>query len=123
MTTEQILALDMRKSGNEEKLQKALKKIKKFQKYENEKVPLEEIESLLSHMCVNYCITVQWIHVSHYDYITRYTWGAKRSDTHVWIEDVYGIGLYETTAKLVIMLFSRIKKGEIPKREKEKNES
>lgn len=118
MTTEQILMLKMDVPGNKEKLQKALRKIKKFEKYDiNTDIPLEKLEHFLWYVCTNYCVVTQWMHASFYGDRLRYTWGAKRSDTHEWIEDVYGISIYEVVAKLVIMLYSRIKKGEIPKKE------
>lgn len=114
MTTEQILALDMRVDGNREKLQKVLSKIKPFAKYE--KVPLEMIEKLIGKMCRKYNVRVQYMFITRNDDCDYYTLSVKRDDTHEWIGSVYGITLYEVFAKLAVMLYALVKKGEIPER-------
>lgn len=115
MTTDQILSLDMRDAESAEKLQKALKKIKPFSKEEG-KVRLELIEKFLLKICRKYVLKIQYIMPSMLTETMYYSLSVKRDDTHEWQGSVYGMTIYEVFAKAAVLLYSKVKKENIPER-------
>lgn len=121
MTTEQLLSLNCKSEENKEMLQRALRKIKPFAKYENEEVPLEILEKFIYKMTSKYNVDLQWITYSRLDNNEPY-WSAslkKGSPNHNWIGTVYGISIYELLCKFCILMYSSIKKGDVEERKEE----
>lgn len=113
--------LDCRKSENREIIQKVLKKIKPFSKYdESTDVPLEMVEMLIHKLTNKYFIRIQWINHSSIPFRgeEEFLWSVsmKRDDTHAWVGNVTGLTLYEMAAKTAIKMFSITKNGDIPER-------
>lgn len=120
MTVEEILAIDCRSEENKEKLQKALQKIKPFAQYaeEGKKVPLEKIEKLIDKMCRKYYLVTQYMMFARIkDNVSWYNLSCKKDDTGEWLGTVYGATLYETFAKVAILLYSAVRKGEVKERD------
>lgn len=118
---EKIINADYRIKENRIMVQNYLKKFKAFKKYE-EKIPLEAIEKQLRLICNKYYIMPQWLSISYTEETNAiYSLGMKTSDTHKWINTVYGITLYEVFAKALILAFFEVKKGNVKPKE-ESNE-
>lgn len=119
MTTESLLALDCCEDGSKELLQKALRKMKPLERYADKDgdIPLEKLESLLKAMCRKYCVRMQYIIFSvNENGMITYNMSVKRDDTHSWLGTVYGLDIYETFCKAAILIYSSVKKQEIPER-------
>ena len=122
MKTDEILNLDYRKEENKEIIQKVLRKIKPLSKFSEESnIPIEAIEKVIHVMVNKYEITPQWLTISYHEQdVNLYSISVKTSNTHKWLGNVYGVYLYEVFAKLAIKIYSEIKSGKIPEREKSK---
>lgn len=119
MKTEDIMYIDYRKEENKEIIQKALRKIKAFSKFEEgTEVPLEELEKGVFYLASKYKLEPQWITMGFKacDKNILYSASLKTSDTYKWLGSVYGKCLYELFAKLVIKMYSEIKVNKIEKR-------
>lgn len=129
MTTDAILILDCRKEENKVIIQKALRKIKPLQKFEDveEDIPLEMIEKVINVIIGKYCVCIQWISHHKHPLITEDTsmwWSCslKTDDDHKWLGSFYGATMYELLAKCAIKLYAGTLKDEYRKRSKEQEE-
>lgn len=116
MTVRQIIETDFRKEEGRKIIQKALKKIGKFAEYE-EDVPISEIERFIFAVTRKYQICVQYLFFpKKHKEVEYYCADIKRDDNDEWISAVYAVQIYEMFAKIAILMYSIVKKGEIPKR-------
>ena len=123
MKTEDVLNLDYREEKSKEIIQKVLKKIGPLSKYsENEIVPIEAIEKLISVLTRKYEIQPQWINFNYNNSIHTYSCGIKTSNTHEWLGDAYGMCVYELFAKIAIKMYSEVKTRNIPEKSPSKQE-
>ena len=121
MKTEDILNLDYRKEENQEAIQRVLRKIKPLSKFsDDENIPFEKLEKLIGLYQNKYAIKIQYI-IPNYEGSIIYSASLLRSDNFKWIGNVYGMCMYELFAKIVIKMYTEIKKG-IPEKSKSDNE-
>lgn len=133
LKTDDILHIDCRTEEGYHKLQKYLLKIPQLKKsYEKQQsgekelwnlsgIPEEVLERLLHMFCIKkgyQVMNIQPFYGKGHDEFVFYTASAKRIDGHVWIGNVYGKSLYETLAKLIIMIYADIRN---PKQESVSN--
>ena len=121
MTVNEIIALDFRKEENKKKIQKALRKIKPFEKIGiEEDVPIEKLEKFMFLVCKKYSVRVQYMFFpcfSKDSEVLMYSLSIKRDDTHEWITSIHTISVYEAFAKVCIALYYITKKKMVPERE------
>ena len=119
MTTEQILLLDGTYNENDKKtIQKVLRKIKPLSKYsDEERVPIEALEKMVTVITTKYAIQPQWITCTYHGELAgqygHYSRGVKTSDTHAWLGTVSTRSLYGLLSKLVIFMYAQVKSGSI----------
>jgi hypothetical protein len=119
MTTEQILRLDgTYNEDNKNTIQKVLRQIKPLSRYsEEERVPIEALEKMVTTITTKYAIQPQWITCTYYGDLAKqyghYSCGVKTSDTHAWLGTVSTSSLYELLSKLVIFMYAQVKSGSI----------
>ena len=107
--------LDCRDDKNKEKIQSVLRKIKNFSEYD--KVPIEMLEKFVFAACKKYEICVQYMMFpNHARGRIYYSCSVKREDTEEWVGSVNAVEVYEVFAKVAILIYAVVKKGEIPKR-------
>lgn len=114
MTTKEVMNLDCRDEKSRAIIQKVLKQIKPLSKYSDESdIPLDAIEKAISVMCKKYIMNVRElvpdVQGNHEHTIWRAT--IVNDNNFKVIENVYGITLYETLAKIAIRLFAEVRKG------------
>ena len=119
MTTDQILLLDGTHDENSKKtIQKVLRKIGPLSRYSDEEfVPIEALEKMVTVITKKYAIQPQWIACTYDSDISgvygNYSCGVKTSDTHAWLGTVMTCSIYELMAKLVIFMYAQVKSGNI----------
>lgn len=111
MTVKQIIDLDYRVDENANILQKALRQIQPLSKYEFEEVPLWAIEKVLHSMSHKYDL---WV-----SELVQDPWSNAKFD--IWrgvifmgksrLKPVFGASIYEVLAKMVILMYSKVKSG------------
>lgn len=119
MTTKELLNLDYREDKNKQIIQKALLHIKPLSKFsDDEHVPFEAVEKLIHLICSKYKIWVQNISLdsrANDDYdVSRCV--LINEDNLEQIDVVFGMCMYELFAKVVIVLWSEVKKENIKRR-------
>lgn len=119
MTTEQILLLDGTHDDKGKKtIQKVLRKIGPLSKYSDEEiVPIEALEKMVTVITKKYAIQPQWIACTYDSDLAgvygHYSCGVKTSDTHAWLGTVMTHSIYELLSKLVIFMYAQVKSGKI----------
>lgn len=111
MTTKEILNLDYYE--NQDVFQKALRKIKPFEKYpEGEEIPLEDLEKLISRYEYKYALMLQYICPLYIQGERNvYSASIKRSDTQEHLGYIYGSTFYELFVKLCFKYYTEVKHG------------
>ena len=109
------MALDCRDEEKLKIINKALLKIKPLSRYENEeRVPLEKVETYVEKVQRKYDIKVQYMNFSTHDEESRwYNVSVMTKKSHEWLGSVHGYTLYEVWAKLALQLFIWIKEGKV----------
>lgn len=123
MKTEDILSLDCRKEENKRIIQKALRKLKPFKRYEDDDddIPQEKVEKFMEVLQRKYEVQIQYIMPAVVpNEIMWWTLSIKRTDNHSWLGSVYGHDMYETLCKAIIKMVSEIKVKDIPERKEKK---
>lgn len=119
MTTSELLNLDYRDKENKQIIQKALSKVKPLSKYSDEKqVPIEAIEKLVHLVCYRYQI---WVRSISLDSQANEDYDVLRceviDETNLQQkQNIFGMCIYELYAKLVIYLWSEMKKESLKRR-------
>lgn len=115
MKTYQLMALDCRKEENLKTINKALLKIKPLSRYEDEeRVPLEKVETYVEKVQRKYDIRVQYMKFSTADDESRwYNISVMTRKSHEWLGSIHGYTLYEVWAKLALQLFIWIKEERV----------
>lgn len=113
MKLEDIMNLNFEDDKSYEIMQKALKKIKAFSKYED--ISLEQLEKFVTKIVCKYDVILHYIMISKVDNRLLYSL-STRNEKGKWLGTVYGISLYEIYAKLSIKLYSMVKNEEVMKR-------
>lgn len=116
MKTSEIISLDLREEGNEEIIQKVLRKIKPFDRCNKEKVSFELLEKFVSKVCRKYLVCTQYIMISRFNEYDYYTMSLRNDETGSWMCSIYGLTIYEIFAKASIFLYSKVKSDEIAER-------
>ena len=119
MTTKELLNLDYRDKQNKQIIQKALLRIKPLSKFSDEEyVPFEAVEKLLHLIGSKYKVWVKDITLD-----SQVGDGYDVSRAHIIHEDnletmeiVFGMCMYELFAKVVIFLWSEVKKEHLKRR-------
>lgn len=111
MKMSQVIGLDMRIEGNEEKLREALTKLPFFGE---DSVTLEDIEKAIKKMQKKYPIKLAYISISEGDDVDEeppyyYSCMIKRTDDHKHVKTVWGVTLFEALAKVAILMYGYIK--------------
>lgn len=116
MKTADILDLNCMTVEGKEKLQKALRHLKPFRKYDMDtNIPLESIEKYVGILSRKYHIMMQYITPTYIpNNVDFFSCSFKRTDTHKWLGCVYANTLYELYAKVAIKMVYEIKHEEIP---------
>lgn len=124
MKTEDILNIDCRKEEGFYEIQKFLLKIpqlnKKYEKllsgekelWKENGIPVDVLERMLHMLCIKkgyQVMNIQPFYGKKHDEFVFYTSSAKRIEDHTWIGNVYGVSLYESVAKLIIMIYADIR--------------
>lgn len=118
MTTQELLRLDYREEENREVIKRALCKIKPLAKYsECDEIPLEKLEKTVEVLIRKYEVMVNSITPTIIENeMFWYTARVTKTDDLKYLGCCYGCCIYELMAKLVIKLYSDIKKLKIPER-------
>lgn len=114
MTTKEIMNLDCRNEKSRATIQKVLRQIKPLSKYSDESdIPLDAIEKAISVMCKKYIMNVRDLTPDVFGNHEHTIWRATivNDKNFKVIENVYGVSLYETLAKIAIRLYAEVKKG------------
>lgn len=114
MTTNQILNLDYRLEENKKIIQKVLRQVKPLSRYsEDEEIPMSALEKAIYVMSKKYEMRIHSIAPDIWSAEKTTIWRASIiSDRNLTIRgNVYGISLYELSAKIVIKMYSEIKLG------------
>lgn len=123
MTTDDILNIDCRKEENKTKLNRFLYNVKPIQKKmgndKTKKIPLTVLENVLHGICIKYGYRTQGFMPVYLedenDKTKKVFWAYSVSvmdENKSWKGMVYGKTLWETVAKVIIKIYSEIKKGE-----------
>lgn len=122
MTTQELLDLDYYVEENKTLIQKALRKIKPFSKYEMDKeIPLLKLEMLVSKYQHKYCLMINYITPTYIpEERNTYCASIKRTDTMKYLENVYATSLYELFAKLCIKFYYEVEKRNVPQQDWDK---
>lgn len=104
MKTNEILNLDYRVEENKKIIQNVLRKIKPLSKYSDEKVPLEAIEKVIKIISEKYKIWPKPMKLTGVYSV------EVEDDNFKSLGKVYGMCVYEVFAKLVIKMYSEIRK-------------
>ena len=120
MRVRDILQLDCREEESKEVIQKMLKKIKPFSKYENEDVEISKIEKFIGVATKKYDLYVRDIMfasiVTDNNEILYNLHLYRESDLQI-ICEIYGCELYELMAKTAIYIYALIKNEKVRKRD------
>ena len=114
MTTQELLDMDMSKRKNKDIICKILHKVEPVQiqhSYEGE-MSLKVLEKALLEMCAQYSYGVQTIYPYFEEKQFRFYTASviKKTDTTIWCGNVYGKTMWEIFAKLIIKIYSEIKR-------------
>lgn len=116
MTMNQLLNLDCREEGNDEIIQKYLKKIKPLAKYKGiENVPLYKVEKVITVLSKKYNMRIREFVPDVWSNDEETIWRATLIDDRNLNQAgiIYGLSLYEVFAKTAIYMYSiREKVGE-----------
>lgn len=112
LTTQQVLDLDCRKEGSKNTIQRVLRQIKPLSKYPEEEVlPLEAIEKAIQVMDRKYNLGINYISCDTRSTKAGTIWAAHLCNASEYrFATVYGLSLYEVTAKAAIRLYSELKR-------------
>ena len=120
MRVRDILQLDCREEENKKVIQKMLKKIKPFSKYEDEDVEISKIEKFIGVATKKYDLYVRDIMfasiVTDNNEILYNLHLYRESDLQI-ICEIYGCELYELMAKTAIYIYALIKNEKVRKRD------
>lgn len=118
MKTKEILELDYSQSENKKIIQKALKKIKPFSKYEDEDVKMCKIEKFIGVAVKKYDLCVRDISFAGITIDNKciYSLHLINESKLQYFDTVYGCELYELIAKAAIYIYSLIKEEKVGKR-------
>jgi hypothetical protein len=117
MTTNELLELDCRIEGNKAILQKALKMLKPFTKYE-EDIPTESLEKVIFAISRKYEISIKEVYPAPFSNKKETIWhatiinDARPLDAYC----VHGISIYEVLCKSIVKMHSMLKKNEVKER-------
>lgn len=118
MTTEQLLLLNCSKKENEQKINKAMWKIKPVAKIlekngcsKDEKAPIELLEQALHGLCEHYPYRLQqiWTYCEDKQFKFYHLGIMHVTDTYEWLGDINGRTLWEVVAKAIIKIYVHIK--------------
>ena len=111
MKTEEILNIDCREEHGREKIESFLLKIKPLRKRVKEEgeITLEVLESVLHGLSIRYGYAVMQI-APYYEEKKRFVFFKgevmkREENTNIWKGTVYGITLWELTAKMIIKIY------------------
>lgn len=114
MTTQELLDIDMTEQKNKEIICRMLYKLKPMKKLaENtQAIKMEHLEKVLQGLCSHYNYGVQTIYpyFEEKKFVFYCASITKKEDTTLWKGNVYGKTMYEVFAKLIIKIYSEIKK-------------
>lgn len=114
MTTQELLDIDMTEQKNKEIICRMLYKLKPMQKLvENpQAIKMEHLEKVLQGLCSHYNYGVQTIYpyFEEKKFVFYCASITKKEDTTLWKGNIYGKTIYEVFAKLIIKIYSEIKK-------------
>lgn len=113
MTVQEIIELDYREEDNRNVIQKYLKKIKPFTKYNNnEEVPFNKIEKLVGILSKKYNLRIRELAPDIWTADEGVIWKAViiNDTTNLTKCIIYGLSLYEVFAKTVIYMYLERKK-------------
>lgn len=111
MTTKELLGLTY--EGNENKFQKALRKIKPFENIGIEKeIPFTKLEKLIGMYERKYAVMCHWLCPTFLPG-EKDIWCANVANTETgeMFDNLYGSSLYEIFTKLAILYYSEVKNG------------
>lgn len=114
MTTNEVINLDYREKKNKIIIQKVLRKIKPLSKYpDGSEIPLNDLEKVITIISKKYPLRVRELYPDIWSNDKLIIWKATlmNETTFKVIGSVYGVSIYEVFAKIVIKLYSEIKKG------------
>lgn len=109
-----ILNLDYRLEESQERIQQILYKIKPLTKYENygSKVPLEQLEKVMSILCRKYGFMAKIELLCMPDNVDIYKASIQQLEEYQELGRVYGCCLYELCAKATILMYDKSRKVE-----------
>ena len=121
MNTQDILNLDYRKKENQEIIDKAIRRIKPFDKLKpGERITLEMLENVVGKYCRKYAVMMQYITPTFMrGEINYYSCSIKETMKHKWLGNVYAHTMYEVFAKVLIKIYSDVKSGSVVERDEE----
>lgn len=111
----EVIEGDFRIDGFEDEVQTWLRKIKPLAKRTpvNEKVKIDDIESLIHKICKKYQYKIQWINLTIIkDEIPWYSVSIVDEKTHEWKKTLYGITIYELFSKVALYLYAATRESE-----------
>lgn len=114
MTTQELIDMDMTEQKNREIIYKMLYKLKPMQKLvaNPQAIKMEHLEKVLQGLCSRYNYGVQTIYpyFEEQKFVFYCASVTKKEDTTLWKGNVYGRTMHEVFAKLIIKVYSEIKK-------------
>lgn len=103
----EIIQLDCRQRQNVEIIQSELVKIKPLAKYQGEKVPIEELEKLVSVLSNKYNVHLVYISVDTWSNENLIIWRSSVLNDNVFKPIIiYGASIYEVFAKSALYMYS-----------------
>lgn len=125
MAEKSIINYNFSNLEEKEKAIEMLSKIKPFRKYDGD-VPLEAMESFINHICRKYKVRIGYVFLAfgigvdkenkEKEYKRPYDCIPIISDTGEHIAHINALTMYELFVKLSIILYKKIKNGEILER-------
>ena len=119
MTTNEIMLLNGTDNKEHKKIiQKVLRKVGPLSRYsDEERVPIEALEKMITTITKKYAIQPQWIVCIYSGELAGkhgyYSCGVKTADMHTWLGTVTTHCIYDLLAKLVIFMYAQVKAGKI----------
>lgn len=103
----EIIQLDCREPKSVEIIQSELVRIKPFVKYQEKKVPIEELEKLISVLSSKYNVHIVYISVDTWSNENLIIWrSAILNDNAFNTTIIYGASIYEVFAKSALYMYS-----------------
>lgn len=124
---EKLLNVDCRKEKGWDKIQEYLLSVSQIRKAfervctdDMSEIPIDILEKYVHQVSVRkgyQIINIQPFYGKKHDELVFYTSSVKRVEDSVWIGNAYGVTLYETIAKLIVLMnkdmkYPRSKEGE-----------